>query len=360
MLDHFSISRKNGLVLWSRSFTPLPAGPNSPINALIKDCLVEGKPSEGYERDGYSVRWTSENQLGLVFIVVFPALLPLSYVPALLARVKQLFIALFQTDIDSAQLQDRLIEEKWELLFDRCLKDCEKPERSEPVTVEPTPEQIANNVKDLKNRLRKTKNKTPSPSPSKLMRKWADSPVSEQDMAALDYSESSDTAAVNVDHLVVSRAMGSTVNGNYQVADWDQGRLKSEEEILNQKPAASLSFFSRLSGRNLTREDLQPVLVDMQNHLMSKNVAKDISEKLCDAVGTALVGQRLSSLSSKLDPDQAHFRCEISRQRSSLVIIDSSVDTKVLNRYPRRNPTQKGSNRRKPLCHHLCWSERCW
>lgn len=71
--DHDS---SGGLILWSKSFTPafsaLTVTPASPINALVKEAFIEGKArneEEGFERDGYSVRWTMENGLGLVFVV---------------------------------------------------------------------------------------------------------------------------------------------------------------------------------------------------------------------------------------------------------------------------------------------------
>lgn len=101
MLDHVSISHQSkssptksgcmprlaqrssrligGLILWSKSFTPafsaLTITPASPINALVKEAFIEGKATneeEGFERDGYSVRWTMENGLGLVFVVSLP------------------------------------------------------------------------------------------------------------------------------------------------------------------------------------------------------------------------------------------------------------------------------------------------
>jgi len=134
-------------VLWSKSFTPafasLALTPASPVNALIRETFIEGKTAsngDGFEKDGYSVRWTMENGLGLVFVVVFPALLPLTYVPALLAKVKQLFLALFEPYIRSLVdslsdtlatssalrvLQDQLVAEKWEQIFDRALRGCE-------------------------------------------------------------------------------------------------------------------------------------------------------------------------------------------------------------------------------------------
>jgi signal recognition particle receptor subunit alpha len=67
---------EGGLILWSRSFTPafsaLALTPASPVNALIKEAFIEGQArgeKEGFEKDGYSVEWTLENSLGLVFVV---------------------------------------------------------------------------------------------------------------------------------------------------------------------------------------------------------------------------------------------------------------------------------------------------
>jgi signal recognition particle receptor subunit alpha len=160
------------------------------------------------------------------------------------------------------------------------------------------------------------------------MRKWGDSGISESDMAALDYSTPLVEAdgkgvAVDTEGLVSGDAMGVRgKDGNYEVADWDYRGSKSkvdddlptEEEILARGTMSSLvhteakaeektsgwgSMFARLTGKKiLTEEDLRPVLVEMEKHLMSKNVAKDIAEKLCDSVGAALVGKRLGGLTS--------------------------------------------------------------
>ena len=187
---------------------------------------------------------------------------------------------------------------------------------------------------------------------SKLMRKWGDSPVTERDMAELDYSSSvSPGNAVITDHvipvdvgaLVSNDAMGTRgADGAYEVADWDFGRSKgedlpTEEEILarginrmeirddgetdverkEQTSASWGSMLARLTGKKvLQQDDLRPVLVEMEKHLMSKNVAKDISEKLCDAVGAALIGKKLGGLTSKSMSEKESctdclYRCQI-------------------------------------------------
>lgn len=181
----------------------------------------------------------------------------------------------------------------------------------------------------------------------KLMRKWGDSSVTAEDMASLDYSTpapgdaaegatsgSSTPAAtappVDTEGLVSADAMGVRTAHGYEVADWDYRReeLPSEEEILSRRTGKLsingddesqtstsangdggrwTSMFSRLTGKKtLSAGDLKPVLAEMERHLMDKNVAKDIAEKLCDSVGTALVGKKLGGLTSesRLSSDQ--------------------------------------------------------
>ncbi|KAL0252593.1 hypothetical protein I308_101985 [Cryptococcus tetragattii IND107] len=410
MLDHISISHQSGLVLWSRAFTPtfetLANTPNSPINVLVKSAFIEGKAmtdgeEQGLEKDGYSVRWSVDNGLGLVFVVVFPALLPLAYVPALLERTKTLFLALFQPYVASLieslssggasagsalkQLKEKIVEERWDEVWERCFRSCEGEKKSRSVSVKqsvsdrinPTgssadtsdvdvgplsAEEIAKNVQSLKAKMKGGKRRgvrdglspSPSPSPSrkapanaaaKLMRRWGDTPVTAEDMAALDYSTpapdslADDTASIDKGSLISSEALGTrNETGAYQVADWDfrrappassQESLPSEEEIIARgtshlslnratddasNQSSWTSMFSRLTGSKiLTQNDLAPVLVEMEKHLMSKNVAKDIAEKLCDSVGAALVGKKLGGLSSVKSEVQSVLSTSLTR-----------------------------------------------
>lgn len=84
--------------------------------------------------------------------VVFPALLPLTYIPAFLARIRQLFLSLFQPYIQALVaslsegtallqsginsiseksqsalkiLQEKIKLENWEYVLERCLRLCE-------------------------------------------------------------------------------------------------------------------------------------------------------------------------------------------------------------------------------------------
>ena len=80
MLDSFEILTTSGVVLWSRTFSPV--SPNV-INSFIKDVFIEetllpGAAAAGdgsastnpaYKRDRYTLKWTSAKDLGLIFVV---------------------------------------------------------------------------------------------------------------------------------------------------------------------------------------------------------------------------------------------------------------------------------------------------
>ncbi len=116
--------------------------------------------------------------------------------------------------------------------------------------------------------------------------------------------------------LVDNASLGiRTQDGLYEVKDWEfatQGQKSADDviaEVLKKggqeaRPApgplgALGSIFARLTGSKvLTEEDLKPVLEAMKQHLMKKNVAKGISEKVCEDVGQSLVGKKVGGFQS--------------------------------------------------------------
>jgi len=57
-----------------------------------------------------------------------------------------------------------------------------------------------------------------------------------------------------------------------------------------------MSFLKNLSGtKPLDDTDLEPVLTKFKEHIISKNVASDIAEKLCDSVSVSLKGKKLGT-----------------------------------------------------------------
>ncbi|XP_014467348.1 PREDICTED: signal recognition particle receptor subunit alpha homolog isoform X2 [Dinoponera quadriceps] len=67
----------------------------------------------------------------------------------------------------------------------------------------------------------------------------------------------------------------------------------------SQKKAATSSMFSMfkslVGSKSLKHDDMAPVLDKLKDHLIAKNVAADIAQKLCDSVGTKLEGKVLGT-----------------------------------------------------------------
>ena len=80
MLDSFEILTTSGVVLWSKTFTPIGAGV---INTFIRDVFIEERfrdkvairndspvaHNRPYKYDKYTLRWTIAKDLELIFVV---------------------------------------------------------------------------------------------------------------------------------------------------------------------------------------------------------------------------------------------------------------------------------------------------
>ncbi|TFY80431.1 hypothetical protein EWM64_g3579 [Hericium alpestre] len=141
-------------------------------------------------------------------------------------------------------------------------------------------------------------------------------------MASLDFSSDKprdvgSIGSLDLHALVDETSLGiRTKDGLYEVKDWEFGQVANEaddavSQALNttnrppaEKPSATSlgglgSVLARLTGSKvLTQEDLRPVLEDMKQHLMKKNVAKEIAEKICEGVEESLVGKRVGGFQS--------------------------------------------------------------
>ena len=86
-----------------------------------------------------------------------------------------------------------------------------------------------------------------------------------------------------------------------------EGSLKPVEEEGGEGEAASkksssglLSFFKGLTmGKVISQESMAPVLDRMREHLITKNVAVEIADKLCESVAAKLDGKVIGTFSGK-------------------------------------------------------------
>ncbi|CAE6441880.1 unnamed protein product [Rhizoctonia solani] len=378
MLDHCSISHKGGAILWSRSFTPS----SSPVNSLVREAIIQDRtaPEDVFEKDGYAIKFKFVNDLELIFVVAYQRILQLTYVDDLLNVMRSVFVDMFAPFLKSflaavhagtgvvTRFDFKAQFAEWDQTFDKILRTLQDkaaqerksrlgkptprvalpvtpPSDNAPALAAETPtdaEEIARNVQALKSRLkgqpkgraRRTPaatsvggsdsdtSHTPRKKPAKTARRWADSALSVEDMAALDYSSApSDvdiSRSVDLSLLVDESSRGAVgADGMYEVKDLDWASNSKDEDTedlisralskTNQErkqetsvSSTAWSWLSRLTGggKVLTSEDLTPVLNGMREHLMKKNVAKEIADKICESVGEGLVGKRVSGFAS--------------------------------------------------------------
>lgn len=81
--------------------------------------------------------------------------------------------------------------------------------------------------------------------------------------------------------------------------DSDEEEIQNTKVQVQKKSNSMFSMFKTLVGnKSLKHEDMLPVLEKLKDHLIAKNVAADIAQKLCDSVGVKLEGKVLGTFDS--------------------------------------------------------------
>lgn len=78
----------------------------------------------------------------------------------------------------------------------------------------------------------------------------------------------------------------------------DQEEIEQSKQQVQKKTSMFSMFKSLVGSKSLKQEDMLPVLEKLKDHLITKNVAADIAQKLCDSVGTKLEGKILGTFDS--------------------------------------------------------------
>ncbi|KAF1808763.1 P-loop containing nucleoside triphosphate hydrolase protein [Eremomyces bilateralis CBS 781.70] len=131
MLDCFEIVSTSGVVLWSKSYTSISP---SLINSLIKDVFIEERsnatidekanPKPSYRKEGYTLKWTTIKDLGLIFVAVYQSLLHLSWIDQLLDNVRTLFSELYGGQLKKSSIAK--FECDFTPYFDRQIEEFER------------------------------------------------------------------------------------------------------------------------------------------------------------------------------------------------------------------------------------------
>ncbi|XP_051725473.1 signal recognition particle receptor subunit alpha [Ctenopharyngodon idella] len=159
--------------------------------------------------------------------------------------------------------------------------------------------------------------KSPKPPKQKLKanRVWD---MGGRNTGELDYSGTNGNSsdAQNQDYeasaepLIQVDSMKGDLRGvDYESSDDEDEEVEEEERVVvtqtNKKGAKKGGFggmFGMLKGlvgsKNLTQEDMEPVLDKMRDHLIAKNVAAEIASQLCESVAKKLEGKVMGTFTT--------------------------------------------------------------
>ncbi|KAM3958749.1 signal recognition particle receptor alpha [Aphomia sociella] len=357
MLDLFSIFSKGGIVLWcfqstSEIFTPS-------VNSLIRSVILQERSGNNtFNHNALTLQYKLDNEFELVFVVAYQRILQLSYVDKFLNDIHLEFRDKYKNELQGAR---HIMDFDFKTTFDSVLKGCElwaksqakipkqmrsfedsqkskktvasmierkgeeKSKKSVKIVetkslsngkVEESPETdddvIAANRAKLaqklaskgKKEIKKSPKVTKSPKPEervKQPRVWALGGDS-RDLPSLDFSTDKPEDAddkINPDTQLVGRMTGAIRDLEVES---DESSSEDEEHDSQPSPKKTGGMFSIFKGlvgsKALTEESMRPVLDKMRDHLIAKNVAADIANKLCDSVSMKLEGKVLGTFDS--------------------------------------------------------------
>jgi len=111
MLDLFTVLTSGGIVLFQNSQSLSHNAPTYLIDHVIGYIFMQERSNEKeYAKDGYTVKWTFANELGLIFVAVYQRILEITWVEDLLVAVKRMFIKMYG-DMLKAGDTDKVVEE---------------------------------------------------------------------------------------------------------------------------------------------------------------------------------------------------------------------------------------------------------
>lgn len=355
MLDLFSIFSKGGIVLWCFQSTSEIFSPS--VNALIRSVILQERSGNNtFNHNALTLQYKLDNEFELVFVVAYQRILQLSYVDKFLNDVHLEFRDKYKNELQTGPC---IVDFNFKTTFDKVLKECEiwaksqakipkqmrtfedsqkskktvasmierKGDEKGKKTVKIVEsknltngkaEEVTNNTYDddviaanrakLAQKLASKTKKEPKKSPKspqkadrvKQPRVW-ELGGDTRDVAVLDYStdQPGDAATLLPDTQLIGQMTGAIRD-----LEVESEESSSEEEEVTSQPTSKKTggMFSLLKGlvgaKALSEETMRPVLDKLRDHLIGKNVAADIANKLCDSVAIKLEGKVLGTFDS--------------------------------------------------------------
>lgn len=111
--------------------------------------------------------------------------------------------------------------------------------------------------------------------------------------------------------------------------------IQDEQKPQPKKAGGLLQFFTKIYNKEVTQADLDPIMEQFTNHLVSKNVAREIAEKLCASVTQNLIGKQLNTFSRVSTAVKAAMEDALTRILTPKKQIDVLRDARAAKAYRR-------------------------
>ena len=350
MIDLFCIFTTGGLILWSKSFVSFDF--SEILNDLIKTILMDEKKTQDFyipvKGDGIILRWKIFNKSGIIFVVAYQQSFNVLYTDKLLDIVMNDFI---KDSLPSLNHENNIFfklpdEKEYTQKFITLLKGWENycKNKVSNKKEEKTKEENNLNLKGSNNFLSKSENNLTNPnssfqSPSlvpgiggsqnfhlrrkkqdfnnsaskkngnkknngknkKESRVWNEmAKVDKKSMEILDQSDKKEITDLSKNKS--QEYFNSQVFGEGGPEVLDDGDFYEMQENENKPKGIFGKFTSALKNyignKVLTKEDLKPVMDELVNLLLEKNVAKEIAENLCESVKKSLLNTKTNSFTT--------------------------------------------------------------
>ncbi len=350
MIDLFCIFTTGGLILWSKSFVSFDF--SEILNDLIKTILMDEKKTQDFyipvKGNGIILRWKIFNKSGIIFVVAYQQSFNVLYTDKLLDIVMNDFI---KDSLPSLNHENNIFfklpdEKEYTQKFITLLKGWENycKNKVSNKKEEKTKEENNLNLKGSNNFLSKSENNLTNPnssfqSPSlvpgiggsqnfhlrrkkqdfnnsaskkngnkknngknkKESRVWNEmAKVDKKSMEILDQSDKKEITDLSKNKS--QEYFNSQVFGEGGPEVLDDGDFYEMQENEHKPKGIFGKFTSALKNyignKVLTKEDLKPVMDELVNLLLEKNVAKEIAENLCESVKKSLLNTKTNSFTT--------------------------------------------------------------
>ncbi|XP_047997685.1 signal recognition particle receptor subunit alpha homolog isoform X2 [Leguminivora glycinivorella] len=350
MLDLFSIFSKGGIVLWCFQGTSEIFSPS--VNALIRSVILQERSGNTtFNHNSLTLQYKLDNEFELVFVVAYQRILQLSYVDKFLNDVHLEFRDKYKNELQGGR---HVGDFEFKACFDAVLKGCEQWAKSQAKipkqmrTFEDSqkskktvasmierkgeekgkksvkiveakltngkpeePEEDDSDVLAARAKLAQKLNKTKkdvkkSPKSPKVEKDRTKKPRvwelggGTRDLPELDFStDKPEDSNIIADTHLVGRMTGAIRDLEVESEESSSDEEEEQSAPSPKKTGGMFSIFKGLVGsKALTEESMRPVLDKMRDHLIAKNVAADIANKLCESVQAKLQGKVLGTFDS--------------------------------------------------------------